>query len=158
MTLPVMYATCFGLSIVSALLPWVNGEVLVLSYSAFAHSPWERVVLALLASSGQIVGKCVLYWAGRGAIPLGSGKIGRIINSCEEKFTRSSLRPMWLVFFSALSGIPPFYIITVLAGAFRLKFSHFIAVGAGGRLLHFGILALVPQLFPQLSVLPDTLF
>ena len=86
-----MYATCFSLSIVSALLPWVNGEVLMLSYSAFAHSPLERIVLALLASSGQIVGKCVLYWAGRGAIPLGSGKIGRIVTSCKERFTRSSL-------------------------------------------------------------------
>jgi membrane protein YqaA with SNARE-associated domain len=158
MSLPLMYATCFSLSIVSALLPWVNGEVLMLSYSAFAHSPLERIVLALLASSGQIVGKCVLYWAGRGAIPLGSGKIGRIVTSCKERFTRSSLRPMWLVFFSALSGIPPFYVITVLAGAFRLRFSHFIAVGACGRIIHFGILALVPQLFPSLSNLLDTVF
>lgn len=150
MSLPLMYATCFSLSIVSALLPWVNGEVLMLSYSAFANSPWERAVLALLASSGQIVGKCVLYWAGRGAIPLGSGKVGKIVNSCKDRFERSTLHPMWLVFISALSGIPPFYVITVLAGAFRLKFSHFIAVGTCGRVLHFGALALVPQLFPRL--------
>lgn len=157
MSLPLMYASCFSLSIVSALLPWVNGEVLIVSYSAFAHSPWERIILALLASSGQIVGKCVLYWAGRGVIPLGSGKVGRIVNSCKGRFERSPLRPMWLVFISALSGIPPFYVITVLAGAFRLRFSHFITVGASGRLLHFGILAAVPQFFPQLQAFLDRL-
>ncbi|MEJ2111843.1 MAG: hypothetical protein P8Z37_18430 [Acidobacteriota bacterium] len=151
MSLPAMYAACFGLSIVSALLPWINGEVLILSFSAFAHSPAQRIILALLASSGQMAGKCVLYWAGRGVIPIGSGRIGRIVDSCKGRFERSSFNPMWVVFISAVSGIPPFYAITVLAGAFRLRFLSFITIGACGRLLHFGLLALVPQFFPQFS-------
>jgi membrane protein YqaA with SNARE-associated domain len=146
-----MYATCFSLSIASALMPWVNGEVLLLSLSIFARSPLQVVLLVVLATSGQIIGKCVLYWAGRGVIPIGSGRIGKILSSWRDRFSRSSVKPMWLVFISAASGIPPFYVITVLAGAFRLKFPQFIAVGACGRLIHFGVLALLPQLFPQAS-------
>jgi membrane protein YqaA with SNARE-associated domain len=146
-----MYATCFGLSIVSALLPWVNGEVLMLSFSAFARSPLQLAFLVLLASAGQMTGKCILYWVGRGAIPIGSGRIGRKMESWRGRFSGSSPKSMWLVFASAVSGIPPFYATTLFAGVLRLRFSKFIAVGAAGRLLHFGILALVPQLFTRVS-------
>ncbi|MEJ2247877.1 MAG: VTT domain-containing protein [Acidobacteriota bacterium] len=150
MSLPLMYATCFGLSIVSALLPWVNSEVLLLSLSAFAHSSFQLMILVLLASAGQLLGKCILYWAGRGVIPVSSGRIDKAFNSWKDRFARSGSKSMWLVFISAVTGIPPFYVITFLAGAFRLKFSSFIAVAAAGRLLHFGILAMVPQLFTRL--------
>ena len=158
MTMPEIYATCFSLSILSALLPWMNGEVLMLSYSAFADSPIERTILVLMASSGQIAGKCVLYWSGRGVIPFGSGRIGRVVDSWRDRFSRYSQKPMWLVFISAVSGIPPFYVITVLAGAFRLRFARFITVGACGRILHFGAVALIALFFPQLSRYLDNLF
>ena len=150
MSLSLMYATCFGLAIVSALLPWVNSEVLLLSLSAFAHSPFQLMILVLLASAGQLIGKCILYWAGRGVIPFSSGRIEKTLNSWKDRFAGSASKSMWLVFVSAVTGIPPFYAITFLAGAFRLKFSSFISVAAAGRLLHFGILAMVPQLFARL--------
>jgi membrane protein YqaA with SNARE-associated domain len=150
MSLSLMYATCFGLAIVSALLPWVNSEVLLLSLSAFAHSPFQLMILVLLASAGQLIGKCILYWAGRGVIPFSSGRIEKALNSWKDRFAGSASKSMWLVFVSAVTGIPPFYAITFLAGAFRLKFSSFIAIAAAGRLLHFGILAMVPQLFARL--------
>ena len=143
------YAACFGLSIVSALCPWVNGEITLLSFSMLAHSPLQSGILVVLASAGQIVGKCILYWAGRGAIPIRSGRIAGALDAWRGRIERSSLNPLWLVFISSLSGIPPFYVITILAGTFRLRFSSFIAVGACGRLLHFGILAAVPQLFAR---------
>jgi membrane protein YqaA with SNARE-associated domain len=151
MSLPLMYATCFGLSIVSALAPWVNGEVLLLSLSAFARSPLQLTALVFLTSAGQMAGKCILYWAGRGVIPLGSGRIGRAVDSWRNRFAEEPTKQMGLVFISAVSGIPPFYVITILAGAFRLRFPRFIAVGACGRLIHFGMLALAPQLFTRVS-------
>jgi hypothetical protein len=127
MTLPLMYGTCFSLSILSALFPWMNGEVLMLSYSTFADSSVERIILVLM-------------------------------DSWRNRFVRYSQKPMWLVFISSVSGIPPFYVITVLTGAFRIRFSRFITVGACGRLVHFGAVALVPQFFPQLSNYLDNLF
>ncbi len=135
----------------SALLPWVNGEILLLSHAALLHSPWHLTLLTLLASGGQMVGKCVLYWAGREAIPLYRGHVGKTLTHCRERIERSSSRPMGLVFLSSLFGIPPFYVISILAGAVRLRFGHFIAVGTCGRFLHFGVLALVPQFAIRLS-------
>jgi len=141
-----LLVSCFALSIVSALVPWVNGEVLLLSLAALVRSPFHLAALVLLASAGQMVGKCALYWAGRGVIPLQSGRVGRTVTSWRERFERSSSRPMGLVFISSALGIPPFYVITILAGAVRLRFGRFIAVGACGRVLRFGALILVPQL------------
>jgi membrane protein YqaA with SNARE-associated domain len=79
-------------------------------------------------------------------IPLQSGRIGRTLTSWRERFERSSPKPMGLVFISSAVGIPPFYVITIFAGALRLQFGRFIAVGACGRILRFGVLVLVPQL------------
>jgi membrane protein YqaA with SNARE-associated domain len=146
-----LYASCFFLSIVSALVPWINGEVLLLSLAALVRSPASLVALVLLASAGQMVGKCMLYWAGRGVAPLRSRRVGKTLSSWRDRFERSSSKPMGLVFVSSAVGIPPFYVITLLAGAFRLRFGRFIAVGACGRLVRFGVLVLIPQVAVHLA-------
>jgi membrane protein YqaA with SNARE-associated domain len=56
--------------------------------------------------------------------------------------------PRWvlaLIFLSALIGIPPFFIVSVAAGAIGLAFPRFLAVGAAGRLAHFTVVAFVPE-------------
>ncbi len=141
-----MHLSCFALSIVSALVPWVNGEVLLLSLAALVTSPFHLAALVLLASAGQMLGKCVLYWAGRGVIPLSEGRVGRAVTAWRGRFEKSSSKQMGLVFVSSALGIPPFYVITILAGAFRVRFGRFIAVGTCGRLIRFGALILVPHL------------
>jgi membrane protein YqaA with SNARE-associated domain len=127
------YAWCLSLSIVSALVPWVNGEVILLSLTAVARSPWARLLLVLSASAGQMAGKCVLYWAGKGVI----------------RFEQSPARMLSLVFVSSAVGIPPFYVITILAGVLRVRFGPFFAVGACGRVVRFGALAFIPWLVLQ---------
>ena len=137
---------CFLLSIVSALVPWVNGEILLLSLTALARSPSDLVGLVLAASAGQMAGKCGLYWAGRGAGRLQTPRIRGIVSRWKERFEQNPARMLMLVFVSSAVGIPPFYVITVLAGALRLKFAPFIGVGACGRLVRFGLLVSVPQI------------
>jgi len=93
-----------------------------------------------------MAGKCGLYWAGRGTVKLQSGRIKAIVKNWQDRFRRSQGRSLTLVFVSSAVGIPPFYVITILAGAFRLKFASFIGVGACGRLVRFGLLVFIPQL------------
>jgi membrane protein YqaA with SNARE-associated domain len=137
---------CFVLSIVSALVPWVNGEVLLLSLTALARTPSDLVCLVLMASAGQMVGKCGLYWAGRGVIPLQSDRIRTTLARWKERFEKSPSRLLALVFVSSTLGIPPFYAVTILAGAFRVRFGPFIGVGLCGRLVRFGLLVFIPQI------------
>lgn len=140
-----LFPLCFALSIVSALVPWVNGEVLLLSLATLARSPFDLAILVLLASAGQMAGKCGLYWAGRGTVTLRSGRVGSIVNRWKERFERSPTKFLALVFVSSAVGIPPFYVITILAGAFRVRFAPFVGIGACGRLVRFGLLVFIPQ-------------
>ena len=63
--IPWMTLWCFGLTVASAVFPWVNAELIVLSLPAFASSKAGLLVLVLIATAGQMTGKCVLYWTGR---------------------------------------------------------------------------------------------
>ncbi len=143
------YLWCFVLSIVSALVPWVNGEVILLSLTALARCPAERAFLVLSASAGQMAGKCVLYWAGKGVIPLRSGRISKAMSAWKDKFEKSPKKMLSLVFVSSALGIPPFFVVTILAGAFRVRFAPFFTVGACGRLVRFGAVAFVPWMMMQ---------
>jgi membrane protein YqaA with SNARE-associated domain len=50
-----------------------------------------------------------------------------------------------LVFASASVGLPPFYIMSVAAGAARMNLAWFIVLGSLGRLIRFGVIVAVPQ-------------
>jgi membrane protein YqaA with SNARE-associated domain len=140
-----LLVSCYFLSLASALLPWVNGEVLMISLSAVTHSPVRLAGLVFLASAGQMTGKCILYWAGRGALPMKKGRMAEAVNCWRARLERSSKKAMGVLFVSAIFGIPPFYVMSILSGTLRLPFSQFLAIGACGRLLHFGTVVLIPQ-------------
>lgn len=141
-----LYLGCFLLSILSALVPWVNGEVVLLSLAAMARSPADLFTLVLLTSAGQMAGKCGLYWAGRGVVPFYSDRMGRTMKVWKERFEKMPSRHLALVFVSSAFSIPPFYVITLLAGASRVRFGPYFVVGACGRFLRFALIVLIPRL------------
>ena len=132
---------CLGLAFVSAVLPWVNAEVLVLALPAVAHSRIELAALVLVATSGQMAGKCVVYCAGRRGGNASSGKTAALLNRWRARASMAPWRPVALVALSSLVGIPPFYVMSAVAGALRMHFGSFLAAGTCGRLIRFGAIA-----------------
>lgn len=146
-----LYLGCFALSVVSALVPWVNGEVLLLSLAAGARTSLDLAVLVLLASAGQMAGKCVLYWGGRGAARFRSGRLESLAASWNSRCERSPAELLSLVFVSSAAGIPPFYVVTLLSGALRMRMGPFVGAGLCGRIVRFGVL--VAAAHPALRLL-----
>lgn len=140
-----IYVSCFGLSIVSALLPWFNGEVIVLSLAAMRRSPLDLVALALLAASGQVAGKCLLYWLATQTGRLRAAHTGRV-ERWRERLQGRRLRAIALVFLSSTLGIPPLYVTTIAAGAVGMAFPRFIGAAACGRVVRFCALVFCPRL------------
>lgn len=138
------YAWCYALMIVSALVPWVNSEVIVLSLSALAPSRVGQVMLVLFAAAGQMTGKSVLFWAGRRVVRLDSAQ--RTLELWSQKLERRKSSSMTVLFLSSTLGTPPFYPMSLLAGSFRVPFGRFVTVGAAGRLLRYGVLVFAPHL------------
>lgn len=140
---------CFALTTVSAIVPWVNAEVIVLSLPAVAKSRADLIALVLVATAGQMLGKGVVYWVGRGSGQLPTGRVREARDRWCALATRRPWSPLAFVLLSSTVGVPPFYVMSLVAGALRVCFGAFLLAGTCGRLLRFGTLALVPGLVLQ---------
>lgn len=143
---PGIYLTTFLFSLVGGVVPFLNVEAYLLSLSAL--SPQTAVApVALAAAMGQMAAKSLLYLTGRGLLrlPLG-GKRDRI-GEAAARLSNAECGAMSLVLVSAITGIPPFYAVSVAAGFLRLRFGRFLALGCCGRLLRFAAVLILPRVF-----------
>lgn len=141
-----LYLCCFGMAVASAVLPWLNAEVIVLSLAAMAHSRAHLAAIALLATLGQVTGKSLMYWTARRAGSRRAPRGTACTEAWRQRLERHSAHPFAWTFISAVVGVPPLYVVTLLAGLARVPFGRFLLAATMGRLMHFGALVLLPQL------------
>src|SRR5262245_31903172 len=143
---------CLGLAMISAVIPWVNAEAIVIALPAIAHSPTELAGLVIVVTIGQMAGKCVVYVAGRRGLALrerreskgvrfGTGTIAEHVARWRARAANSPWQAVGLVGLSSVAGIPPFYVMSAVAGAVGMNLGWFLAAGTVGRLVRFGVLA-----------------
>lgn len=149
-------ALTLGVCLVSALVPAVNAEAyLVGLVIQQPQLPWWLVGLA--AAVGQLTGKLVFYYAGRGTLRLParlrrksdserggrwSTRLVRFQQTCRD-------RPVWtagVLLTSAGIGVPPFAATSFVAGVARISFGTFVGTGLVGRFARFSAIALSPGL------------
>src|SRR5262245_4215981 len=113
---------CLGLAMISAVIPWVNAEAIVIALPAIAHSPAELAGLVVVVTAGQMAGKCVVYFAGRrGAARsgrseskgarVGSASMAQRLERWQARAAASPTGAIALVAVSSVVGIPPFYVM-----------------------------------------------
>ena len=125
---------------VSGIVPLVNAELLVVT--AAAALPAVGVPLVALASTvGQMSTKLSLFALARWAPSRLPAKARRALDRAARPIRERDGAVASLVFTSAAVGIPPFYGVSLAAGAFGVKPWSFVASGSLGRLLRFGVLA-----------------
>lgn len=149
MSLLAVWLTTLGVAVASALIPVINIELYLIGAAALA--PRAMVVpLVLAATIGQMIGKVVMYYAATGAVKL-PGK--RLQGALEKMNTTLRDRPRSggaLVFASAAAGFPPFFVVTVAAGAARMNLAVFVVLGFLGRLIRFAVCVALPHLAKDL--------
>lgn len=127
----------------SALVPLINIEAYLAVRAAVAtvEGVWP---LALAAAAGQMGGKVVWYYLGASALSWGwvRRKLDKPKNAARLELwrRRTHERPGlagFLVFVSAFTGLPPFAILSVVAGQLRMSLTLFFALGLVGRWLRF---------------------
>jgi membrane protein YqaA with SNARE-associated domain len=142
------YLSCYGLAVASALLPWLNAEVLVLGLAAMTASPGSLAAVAVLATAGQVTGKSVMYWLARRASFAGSARLTARAEAWRLRIGKRPPHPFAWTLLSATVGVPPLYVVTLLAGLARFSFGRFLLAASLGRLVHFGALVLTAGLAP----------
>jgi membrane protein YqaA with SNARE-associated domain len=141
------FVTTFGYCILSALIPVLNSEIYVLAAAAVAPQAAPAVVIG--AALGQMVGKSALYLAGSGSVLLPGQRLRKMVDAVREKYQHGAAAPALggsVLLASAVVGLPPFYIVSVACGIFRIPYLHFFVIGLVGMLVRYGVLVLAPQL------------
>lgn len=154
MTALLAFLTTFGVSAFSAIVPVVNTEIYLLAASALA--PRELAIpLVIAAATGQMLGKSLMYLAGVGALRLPSERLRRTVARVEARYQQAGAGGATLgggiIFLSAVVGLPPFYVVSVACGLFRIPFMRFLVLGIVGRLIRFAVIVFVPQAYKAWS-------
>ena len=138
-----LLASTFGICFVSALIPLVNAEAYLGGVGVLSDNAgiWG---LAVVAGLGQMAGKVIWYQLGRSS--LNWRWVRRKTESTKwqnrfETWQRRTRGSPWivgvLVFVSAAVGLPPFAVISVLAGQLRVPLWLFLLTGLTGRVIRF---------------------
>lgn len=135
----------FGYCVVSGLVPFVNAEIYLLSAAALAP-PALAIPLVLAATLGQMTAKAAMYGTGRGVVRLRGERMRRWVTEAEAWAEQRQDAGNTLIFVSAASGFPPFYVVSIACGVLRVRFVPFLTLGFLGRLVRFGAVVLVPRL------------
>lgn len=140
-----IYVASFVVGFVSGLVPFVNSEIYLVAISPVVarHS---LLPVALLSALGQLFAKTILFYAGRGVFQIKMGKFESKIESVREKFEEWGNKADVLILFSATVGMPPFYVVSFVAGALKRLFITFFVAGLVGRSIRFVAIVYFPQL------------
>ncbi|MDH3272287.1 MAG: hypothetical protein OEN56_13185 [Gemmatimonadota bacterium] len=133
----------FGLWVaaaVSGIVPLVNAEVVVAGAAA-ALPAITIPILAVVVGSGQMATKGVLYGLARWTpSKLPTKAQARIEQACRRMGEHGGAVDFTLLA-SASTGVPPFYGVSLAAGALRVGFVRFFVLGLIGRILRFAVVA-----------------
>lgn len=140
-----LFAATIALFGAFALIPVMATEPLLLALSAMVPSAMV-IPVTLLATATHMAAKTLVYLSSRKAEGIVSSRQRTLIaRACAKLAGRRSLQ-IGTVFFSAITGLPPFYAITMAWGVLRLPLLDFLVAGFIGRAIRFSALVAAPQL------------
>ena len=149
----------FLVALVSGLVPVINIEVYLVGAVA-VNGDGALVAMAVAAGLGQTLGKLPYYYAGKGSLTAPwlrkrAETPGRWAERAARWRRKAEERPAWgvgLLALSSFASIPPFVVVSVLAGVLRMNAALFCAVTFATRTARFLIIVLAPAW--ALSFLP----
>ncbi len=126
--------------VVSGVVPVVNAELLVAG-AAVAAPGLGVPLLAAVSATGQMITKTGLFVVARWATTRLPARARAALERAAEGVGRRGGAASSVVFASAATGLPPFYGVSLAAGALGMRLRSFVVSGTAGRVLRFGVLA-----------------
>ena len=140
-----LWAATFAFALVSGIIPFVlNIELYLLAVATLTNASPAAIVG--LATAGQTLAKLLLYLVGKGALNIKWVKRSAA-SKAADAFAKRPGSGLSIVAFSAVVGFPPLYGVSLVAGTLRLPVVAFTVIIVVGRLIRFGGIYLVPELF-----------
>jgi membrane protein YqaA with SNARE-associated domain len=153
MTELVLVGGIFLLALLAGFVPFVSVELALIVSAATHPSLSVLLALALVAAAGLMVGKGCFFLGGRSAFSWSRRRSRRPRLRLPGFLNRATGKPRVAaatVFVSAVTGVPPFAVVSPLAGGWHLRLSSFRVVGFAGKSARFAGIVLVPGLLAAL--------
>jgi len=142
------WLTTLGISLLSGLIPFINIETYLVAVAALTPShAWPVILITTL---GQMVAKVILYQGGKHGLRPRAGRFRDKLERAESAMRRHPAGPDAVVVASALTGFPPFYGVSVMAGVLEIPLARFLLVATPPRLVRFAAVFFAPRLVKQL--------
>jgi len=135
-------------SLVGGIVPIVNAEVMVV-VAILATSAAAIPVVAVVATVGQMIAKVVLYLTARWAPSRLPDRARRALDQGSEAIERRPGAVRGVILFSAVVGLPPFYGVSLAAGALKTSWRSFVVLGSLGRVVRFAVVAWAASRFGE---------
>lgn len=140
-----LYGATLIVCFASGLIPLLNAELYLVGVTTLAvHAPSQLPGLVVCAAVGQMTAKCLLYGAGMGMLELPRGRWKEKIERARARLSTWRKRPYLVYAVSSTVGLPPFYLVSLAAGALKIRFRPFCAIGLAGRIVRFGVVVAIP--------------
>ncbi|MBA2639205.1 MAG: VTT domain-containing protein [Nocardioidaceae bacterium] len=137
----------FGVALASAWIPIIPIEGYLAG--AVTQTSLSPLLLAGSATVGQMAGKVAIFLLGRQSMQwpwlrkqLARHKAERWVERLTTALNRRPFAADGIVLGSAFIGIPPFAVVSVLAGQLRVQLARFVLWGTVGRFARFAAVAL----------------
>ena len=127
-------------SLVGGVVPVVNAEAMVV-LAALAAPAAAVPLVAIVATIGQMIAKVGLYGAARWAPSRLPRRARLALQSGSEAIERRPRAVHGMILLSAVVGLPPFYAVSLAAGALKTSLHGFVVLGSVGRGVRFALLA-----------------
>jgi membrane protein YqaA with SNARE-associated domain len=142
-----VYGGTLVVCFIAGLVPLVNAELFLVGISALViRSPAQLPAIVVLAAIGQMTAKVVLYYMGVGMFELPRGRWRERFERARARVERWKKRPYAIYAVSATLGLPPFYLVSLVAGVLRINFTLFCLIGLAGRTARFAVVVAIPWL------------
>lgn len=139
-----IYGGTLVVALVAGIVPFINTELFLVGLVRLAVDRSSQLApVVLCAAVGQMVAKIVLYYTGRTLLDLPRGRYRDKVALLRTKIDRWQTKPYLIYAVSAVLGLPPFYLTVLAAGAMRIRFDAFLALGFVGRVVRFAVLVAI---------------
>jgi membrane protein YqaA with SNARE-associated domain len=150
-TVLVLVGGIFLLALAASFVPLISIELALIVSAAAGTSIGLLLAQIAVAAAGQMIGKSCYFIGGSTAFqwcecrdhagPRGFG--ARLLDFVTRKARKRRVAAA-TVFVSASTGLPPFALVSALAGGWRIRLSSFFVVGFAGKSARFAGVLLVP--------------
>ncbi len=136
-----LYGGTLVLAFLAGMFPLLSVEAFLFAVAYSGTGPEELALLAGIATVGHQIAKTVTYYAGAGALALPGGRMQARIDAARRWLDRWSHRPRWILFASATIGLPPLYVLGLVARPLMgMAFSTFTVISIAGRIARYAVL------------------